>query len=108
MRTRIRELALVAILLSGASAKAGDAPVALGVGDAFRLFVQQAFATVMVADPAVVDVRVDDDHSIVVEPLSPGQTNLIFIDARGMVTTNVRISVCGTPPAKGCTVGHSS
>ena len=110
MKSRIRLFAVAAILLFGpiASAKAGDDPVALGIGDAFRLFVQQAFATVIVGDPAVVDIRIDDDRSVVVEPLSPGETNLLFIDVRGMVTANVRISVCGTSPSAGCAAGHPS
>jgi len=42
----------------------------------------------------------------VVEPLTPGETNLLFIDGRGMVTANVRISVCGTSPSAGCAAGH--
>jgi Flp pilus assembly secretin CpaC len=110
MKPCIRGLAITAILLLSAmtGARAEDDSVALGVGDAFRLFVQKAFATVIVADPAVVDVRADDDHSVLVEPLSPGQTNLVFIDGRGRVTANVRISICGTPPAKSCTPGHPS
>jgi Flp pilus assembly secretin CpaC len=110
MKSRIRELVVAAILLFGpiVDARAEDDPVTLGVGDAFRLFVERAFATVIVGDPTVVDVRTDDDHSVVVEPLSPGQTNLVFIDGRGRVTANVRISICGAPPAKSCTAGHSS
>jgi Flp pilus assembly secretin CpaC len=110
MKLRLRELVVAAILLFGATAgaKAEDDTLGLGVGTAFRLFVAKAFATVIVGDPAVVDVRTDDDHSVVIEPLSAGETNLVFLDSRGMVTANVRISVCGTPPAKGCTVGHSS
>jgi len=110
MKPHVRALAIAAITLfsTTAGAKAGDDPVTLGVGDAFRLFVEKAFATVIVGDSAVVDVRADDDHSIVVEPLSPGQTNLVFIDGRGRVTANVRISICGAPPAESCTAGHSS
>ena|SRR5689334_21037766 len=110
MKSPLRELAVAAILLFSAmaGARAEDDPVALGVGDAFRLFVEKAFATVIVGDPAVVDVRADDDHSVVVEPLSPGQTNLVFIDGRGRVTANVRISICGPPPAESCAAGHSS
>jgi Flp pilus assembly secretin CpaC len=63
---------------------------------------------VIVGDPAVVDVRIDDDRSVVIEPLGPGETNLVFIDRRGRVTANVRISICGAPPAESCTAGHSS
>jgi Flp pilus assembly secretin CpaC len=110
MRLRIRELVMAAILACGpiAGAKAEDNSVALGVGTAFRMFVEKAFESVIVGDPAVVDVRIDDDRSVVIEPLSPGETNLVFIDRRGRVTANVRISICGAPPAESCTAGHSS
>jgi Flp pilus assembly secretin CpaC len=110
MKPRIRELVVAAILLFGAiaGAKAEDDAVAIGPGDAFRIFVEKAFATVLVGDPTIVDVRTDDDRSVTIEPLTSGRTNLVFIDARGVVIANVKVSVCGAPPAKGCTVDHSS
>src|SRR5215475_4704304 len=89
-------------------ARAQDDTVELGVGTAFRLFLEKAFATVIVGDQQIVDVRTDDDRSVVIEPLSAGQTNLVFVDARGVVIANVRISVCGAPPSNGCAAGHSS
>jgi len=110
MKSRLREFVVAALLLFGAiaGARAEDDDVGLGVGAEFRLFVARAFATVIVGDPAILDIRTDDDHSVLVEPLRAGETNLIFLDARGVVTANVRISICGAPPAKGCTVGRSS
>src|SRR5215475_4386100 len=104
MTSCVRELAVAAIMLLStlAGARAQDDPVTLGLGDAFRIFVEQAFATVIVGDSAVVDVRTDDDHSVVVQQLSPGKTNLVFVDGRGRVTANVRISICGAPPAESC------
>lgn len=96
------------LFATATGARAGDDGIELGVGDAFRLFLQKAFATVIVGDPMVVDVRTDDDRSVVVEPLSAGETNLIFVDARGVVVANVRISVCGAPPSKACAAGHAS
>jgi Flp pilus assembly secretin CpaC len=110
MKSRIRELVVAAIVLFSAiaGARADDDPVALGVGTAFRLFVERAFASVIVGDPAVVDVHADDDRSVLIEPLNSGETNLVFIDARGVVIANVRISVCGSSPSNGCPIGHSS
>ncbi len=95
------------LFVSIATARAGGDGVELGIGDAFRLFLEQAFATVIVGDPLVVDVRTDDDRSVVIEPLSAGETNLVFVDARGVVIANVRISVCGAP-SRGCAAGHAS
>ena len=102
MKPHLRKLVVAAILLFGATAgaKAEDDTVGLDLGTAFRLFLGKAYATVIVGDPLVVDVRTDDDHS--------GDTNLVFLDARGIVTANVRISICGAPPSNGCTAGHSS
>jgi Flp pilus assembly secretin CpaC len=109
MRSCIRELVVAAMMSLAAitGARAGDDAVELGVGDAFRLFLEKAFATVIVGDPLVVDVRTDDDRSVLIEPLSAGETNLVFVDARGIVIANVRISVCGGL-AHGCTAGHAS
>jgi Flp pilus assembly secretin CpaC len=99
MKPHIRELVVAGMLLVTAvpGARAEDDTVALGVGSAFRLFLQKTFETVIVGDPLVVDVRTDDDRSIVIEPLKAGVTNLVFVDAHGMVTANVRVSVCGAP-----------
>jgi Flp pilus assembly secretin CpaC len=110
MRRGIREFVVAVMLLFAAitGARAEDDAVELGVGTAFRLFLEKAFETVIVGDPLVVDVRTDDDRSVVIEPLNAGQTNLVFVDARGVVIANVRISVCGLSPPHGCAFGHSS
>src|SRR5690242_2052621 len=107
MRPGIRKLAAAVMLLLAAitDARAGDDGVELGVGTAFRLFLAKAFETVIVADPRIVDVRTDDERSVVIEPLKAGQTNLVFVDARGVVIANVRISVCGASPSHDCTAG---
>jgi len=109
MKPSIPAFVLAAALLffAPAGALAQDAPVALGVGSEFRLFLNKAFATVIVGDPLVVDVHTDDDQSVLIEPLKAGVTNLVFIDAHGMVTANVRVSVCGGPSSGAC-VTHSS
>jgi Flp pilus assembly secretin CpaC len=112
---RIREIVLAVTLLfsAPAGALAQDGPVApgsvaLGVGSEFRLFLDRAFATVIVGDPLVVDVRTDDDQSVVIEPLKAGVTNLVFIDSHGMVTANIKVSVCGAPTTGACVTRHSS
>jgi Flp pilus assembly secretin CpaC len=109
MKPRISVIVLAATLLFTAAtcARAGDDGVALGVGDAFRLFLTSAFATVIVGDPSIVDIRTDDDRSVLVEPLSAGETNLVFVDAQGAVIANVRISVCSGVQHT-CNAGHAS
>jgi Flp pilus assembly secretin CpaC len=108
MKPSLRKIALALLLLFAAipGARAGDRAVTLGIGTDWRLFLEKAFETVIVGDPHVVDVRADDDRSVLIEPLSPGETNLVFVDSRGVVIANVKISVCGMP--KGCTVDQAS
>jgi len=96
MTSMLRACALaVALLLTAVCAtQAADRTVTLrlGAGSTFRL--ERAFKTVMIGDPRVVDVRTYDDRSVVLEPLSVGATNLIFVDEKSIAITNVRILVC--------------
>jgi Flp pilus assembly secretin CpaC len=110
MKLRIRKIVLALMLLfsTPAGTLAQDGPVALAIGGEFRLFVDKPFATVIVGDPLVVDVRTDDDRSVVIEPLKAGATNLVFVDAHGMVTANIKVSVCGAPSTGACVTRHSS
>lgn len=100
MAASFRKLSLGALLLlttmaaAGAQDGAQDRTVVLSLGAASRLRLESAFETVIVGNPLIVGVRIDDDRSIVVEPLNPGATNLVFVDASGLVIANLRISVC--------------
>ncbi|HWZ37277.1 MAG TPA: pilus assembly protein N-terminal domain-containing protein [Bradyrhizobium sp.] len=110
MKPNIPALVLAATLLFSATsgARAEDDAVALGIGTAFRISLQKAFETVIVGDPLIVDVRTDDNQSVVIEPLKAGVTNLVFVDAHGMVTANVKVSVCGASSSPACATSHSS
>jgi Flp pilus assembly secretin CpaC len=109
MKLRIPSFVVAAMLLSApAGALAQDRAVQFGIGSQFRLFLDKTFETVIVSDPLVVDVHTDDDQSILVEPLKAGVTNLVFVDARGMVTANIKISVCGEPSSGACVTRHSA
>ena len=61
-------------------------------GSAFA--VERPFKTVLIGDPDIVDVHTRNDRSVILEPLNPGATNLIFVDERSIAITNVRILVC--------------
>jgi Flp pilus assembly secretin CpaC len=110
MKPGIRELVVAATLLFTAipGARAEDDAIALGVGTAFRLFLQKTYETVIVGDPLVVNVRTDDSRSVLIEPLKAGETNLVFVDAQGMVTANIKVSVCGASSSPACSTLHSS
>lgn len=109
MKANIPALVLAAMLFSAPTgALAQDRAVEFGIGSQFRLFLDKTFETVIVGDPRVVDVRTDDNQSILVEPLKAGVTNLVFVDAHGMVTANIKVSVCGQLSSDTCTTRHSS
>ena len=98
MTTPFRKLLLGALLLLATmpAAWAQSRAECLSVGAASRLSLDSSFDTVIVGDPLIVDVRIDDDQTAVVEPLKPGVTSLVFVDTRGMVIANIRILVCAS------------
>jgi Flp pilus assembly secretin CpaC len=110
MRQGLAKIVLAAMFaaMSLTGALAQDRAVALDVGSQWRLFLAKPFATVIVGDPEIVDVRTDDDQSVVVEPLKGGVTNLVFVDAHGMVTANIKVSVCGGSASAACATHQSS
>jgi len=109
MKSNLRERALAAMLTFAAvrGALAQDRTIALGIGTESRLLLDKPFQTVIVGDPLIVDIRTHDDRSVVIEPLKTGVTNLVFVDARGMVTANITVSVC-EPSSPGCATRRSS
>ncbi|MGY3506995.1 MULTISPECIES: pilus assembly protein N-terminal domain-containing protein [unclassified Bradyrhizobium] len=87
----------VLLLLAMAPASwAKDRAACLSVGTASRLALDSPFDTVIVGDQLIIQVRTDDDRSVVIEPLKPGVTNLVFVDTRGLVIANVRLMVCAS------------
>jgi len=99
---RMLLLAAALLLMATPVARGQDRAVVLSLGTPSRLTLASAFETVIVGDPGIVDVRTDDGRSVVVEPLRPGITNLVFVDAQGLVIANVRISVCDASGADTC------
>ncbi len=99
----VRAVVLSILLLAVSSAVwAKDPALVLRPGTTSRLVLDKAFTTVMLGDRSVVDVHTGGDRSVIVEALSPGATNLVFVDERGMVTANIRISVCDATASGGC------
>ncbi len=96
MTSVLRACALaVALLLSSISATwAADQTITLRLGAGSTLGLERAFKTVMIGDPRVVDVRTYSDRSVILEPLSVGATNLVFVDDQSIAIANVRIIVC--------------
>ncbi|MFB9266781.1 pilus assembly protein N-terminal domain-containing protein [Bradyrhizobium erythrophlei] len=109
MITGLRAVVLIILLLAAAcGARAEDRALVLRPGTASRLVLDAAFATVILGDPHVVDVHTGGDQSVIVEALNPGATNLVFVDARGMVIANIRVSVCDASAFGGCDAAAST
>jgi Flp pilus assembly secretin CpaC len=98
MTTPFRKFLLGALLLLATmpAARAQDRAACLIVGAASRLALESPFDTVIVGDPLIVEVRIDDDQTAVVEPLKPGVTNLVFVDTRRLVIANIKLMVCAS------------
>jgi len=90
-------LAATLLLMAVPAAWAHERAMTLSLGTASRLALDRAYETVIVGDPNIVDVKTGDSQTVLIEPLRPGTTNLVFVDGQGRVIVNVRISVCGAP-----------
>jgi len=67
--------------------------VALELGAGSTVMLERPFKSVLIGNPEVVDVQAQNERSVLLKPLSLGTTNLIFIDYRGIVITNLTIMV---------------
>jgi Flp pilus assembly secretin CpaC len=73
---------------------AADPAIVLRVGANSPLLLERPFSTILIGDPGVVDVLVRDDRSVILQPLKPGATNVIFLDAGSIAIANIGILVC--------------
>jgi Flp pilus assembly secretin CpaC len=96
MKAVISKIGLAATLLLSviAAAHAEDRTIGLSLGVPSRLLLDKVFETVLIGDADIVGVYPDDDNSVILEPLSPGVTNLVFVDDRHIAIANIRIAVC--------------
>ena len=88
-------LALAVLAAASSAAWAEDRTITLRLGAGSALALERPFKTVLVGDPNVVNVRTRSDSSVVLEPLNPGATNLVFIDEASIAIANIRILVQG-------------
>jgi Flp pilus assembly secretin CpaC len=76
-------LALLATLLPQAAGAAENDPVSVKVNMARVLRISTPAATVIVGNPGVADVTIQDPQTLVLTGRSYGQTNLIILDVQG-------------------------
>jgi Flp pilus assembly secretin CpaC len=67
--------------------------VTLELGAGSTVMLERPLKTVLIGNPNVVDVQTRSEQSVLLNPLSPGATNLVFIDEQGIVITNLAIFV---------------
>jgi len=76
------------------NARAEDpSAVTLQVGGDSRFTLERPFETVLIGNPDMVDVQTQDERSVLLKPLSPGATNLVFIDTQGLVIINLTVFI---------------
>lgn len=78
-----RRLICAATLLAAAPAMAAGDPVEVQVNMARILRISAPAATVIVGNPGVADVTIQDPQTLVLTGKSFGDTNLIVLDAQG-------------------------
>src|SRR5258708_6266901 len=90
MTSTLRALILGVILAvtTNSVTQAADRSITLTLGAGSTLEVERPFKTIMIGDPDIVDVHARSDRSVILEPLNPGATNLVFLDDRSIAITN--------------------
>jgi len=87
-------LTLTLLLMAGSATRAADRTVTLRLGAETALALARPFKTILIGDPGIVEVHAQGERSVVLEPLNPGATNLVFVDERSIAIANVRVLVC--------------
>jgi Flp pilus assembly secretin CpaC len=87
-------LALGLCVVSAGMGMAQDgAPINVNVNMARILRINAAAATVIVGNPGIADVTIQDPQTLILTGKSYGQTNLIVLDARGEPIADTMIEV---------------
>lgn len=94
LRRHIAALASVVVLLAPASVVlAQTAPVTVKVNMARILRINSPAATVIIGNPGIADVTIQDPQTLVLTGRSFGQTNLIVLDALGNPVADTIVQV---------------
>ena len=94
MSRRLAALLLAMSLILPVSARAQDgAPVSVNVNMARVLRISAPAATVIVGNPGVADVTIQDPLTLILTGKSYGQTNLIVLDSTGEPIADTLVEV---------------
>lgn len=84
---------LAASMLASLPAAAADGPISVKVNMARILRINAPAATVIVGNPGVADVTIQDPQTLVLTGKSYGQTNLIVLDSMGNPIADTALEV---------------
>ena len=96
IQRRVAALALafaIGIAVAPASGEATTAPVSVKVNMARILRISSPANTVIIGNPRVADVTIQDPQTLVLTGKSYGQTNMIVLDAQGNAIADTLIEV---------------
>jgi Flp pilus assembly secretin CpaC len=85
--------AIVATLLTASAAMADSAPVTVKANMARILRISAPASTVIIGNPGIADVTIQDPQTLVLTGKSFGQTNLIVLDNKGEPIADTLIQV---------------
>jgi len=93
LRPLLAAAALAASLLAPVVAWADTSPISVKVNMARILRISAPAATVIIGNPIVADVTIQDPQTLVLTGKSYGETNLIILDTSGSPIADTTISV---------------
>lgn len=100
MSVKVRNLLAVTVLattlVTGMSASALEGSVLVNVNMARVLRINAPAATIIIGNPGIADVTIQDPQTLILTGKSYGQTNLIVLDAAGNPVADTLIEVVQT------------
>lgn len=100
MSVKVRNLLAAAVLATtltmGMSASALEGSVLVNVNMARVLRINAPAATIIIGNPGIADVTIQDPQTLILTGKSYGQTNLIVLDAAGNPVADTLIEVVQT------------
>ena len=92
-RTSLAILTALSIIAAPAMAMAESAPVSVKVNMARVLRINAPASTVIIGNPAIADVTIQDPQTLVLTGKAYGQTNLIVLDGKGSPIADTLVEV---------------
>ncbi len=93
LRSSIAAFLALSLMAAPAAALAESAPVSVKVNMARILRINAPAATVIIGNPGIADVTIQDPQTLVLTGKSYGQTNLIVLDSQGSPIADTMIEV---------------